>query len=29
MILNAILLNIDDKVVSVIKELYNYFKGEK
>ena len=29
MILNAILLNIDDKVVSVIKELYNYFQGEK
>ncbi|WP_300752207.1 hypothetical protein [uncultured Brachyspira sp.] len=28
MILNAILLNLDDKVVSVIKELYNHFKGK-
>lgn len=29
MILNAILLNIDDKVVSVIKDFYDYFKGKK
>lgn len=29
MILNAILLNIDDKVVSAIKDLYDYFKGKK
>ena len=29
MILNAILLNLDDKVVSVIKTLYEHFKKEK
>ncbi|MEI0797560.1 hypothetical protein R4Q14_04435 [Brachyspira intermedia] len=29
MILNAILLNIDDKVVSVIKTLYEHFKKEE
>ena len=29
MIINAILLNIDDKVVSVIKLIYDHFKKEK
>ena len=29
MILNAILLNLDDKVVSVIKTLYEHFKKEE
>ena len=29
MVLNAILLNLDDKVVSVIKTLYEHFKKEE
>lgn len=29
MILNAILLNLDDKVVNLIRDFYNHFKGKK